>query len=226
MNPWCSPDIAQQMRANVDRQLAEVPWPVHFTAYADAAWTASYISVLEVGCGVGHGYEILERRDDDRDARRFTGLDISEHAIALARERYPDAHWEVGTVDVLPAFGVTYDVVIDGSCVLHVEAWREHLAALCAASRDAVILHRIPMQSEMYKDLPSDARPYGPNVSAERDRCAKTEPITTSGYGCTFQAWRFAVGEVRTEMSRHGFRHTETRKADGDSLTLTFRKAV
>ncbi len=199
------------MRANVDRQLAEVPPPVHFTVLADAVRAVEATNhapaVLEVGCGVGHSIEILDRAHTGVSMHdgRFKGLDISDEAIRLAKERYPECQWFVGcAADALKTELV--DIVLDSSCVLHVEDWRTHLAALCAASRDAVILHRIP------------AFEPGVLVSGNQRRI-------TRGYGREFQSWLFDLSEVRGEMTKHGFRHTETRKADGDSLTLTFRKA-
>lgn len=209
MNPWQSSEIAAQMRANVDRQLAERPWPVHFRAYSDAVSSATLRSlspsILEVGSGVGHGHEILGHAL--LGTWKFTGLDISEPAIAMARERYPDAQWYAADAATLPTFEKR-DVVVDGSCVLHIEDWRAHLGCLCGAARDAVILHRIPIVSTTLVYV-----------------VAETRRSQTRGYGQVFDAWEFALSDVTAEMSKHGFAHTETRKADGESLTLTFRKA-
>ena len=198
-NPWLDPKIAEQQRELVDRQLAERPWPMHFTVYADAvravidSTAAGCWHVVEVGCGTGHGVEILSRSNSSGDS--FAGIDISPRAIDLARKRNPLAVW---IVDDAPVSG---DIIIDGSCVLHVDDWRAHLAALCAASRDAVILHRLPVSPR-----------------------AATFKAETRGYGHVFPAWSFSFPEVVGVMASHGFEHTETRKADGDSLTLTFRK--
>jgi len=209
MNHWKDdPEIARQQLELVTRQLAEKPWPTHFRVYADAVLNAGGNSwppsVIEIGAGVGHGFEILKRGGRGVLFHPwFTGIDISEHAIALARERYQNAQWHATDASTLPTFE-RRDIVVDGSCVLHVDAWQAHLGYLCGASRDAVILHRIPIT---------------PNLG-------HTRRWTTSGYGHEFPSWEFNLSDVTGEMLKHGFEHTETRKADGDSLTLTFRKVA
>ena len=201
MNPWLSADIARQMRENVDRQLAERPWPVHFTALADAVRSVTAAcpwanTLTEVGCGVGHGWQIVQ----GTGVAQYYGVDINAEAIALAADRYPDGIWyNVSAADV--PVTVRSDVVADGSCLLHADDWRGHLGHLCGAARDAVILHRIPI---------------APNLGP-------TRRWHTFGYGREFPSWEFNLGDVVREMTSHGFTHTETRKADGDSLTLTFR---
>ena len=206
-SPWADPAIARAMRENVDRQLAEVPWPVHFRAFADAVMSVGYGRlrgrVLEIGCGVGHGVAILDRAGIPYD--EYSGVDLNRDAVAIASERYPNATFAEAEFGAYIAATVVndYDVVVDGSCVLHVEDWRAHLGYLCGASRDAVILHRLPIHF---------------------DERATTSPTSTTGYGHEFPAWRFALHEVQDEMHKLGFSNTEARRADGDSLTLTFRK--
>lgn len=208
MNPWLSAGVAAQMCGNTDRQLAETPPPIHFTVYEDAIHALAAKgsrTCLEVGCGVGHGVTILDAAGIHGytfQGFAFAGIDINEYAIAIARKRYPDARWFNVGADSLPTFEQR-DIVVDGSCVLHVEEWRAHLGYLCGAAREAVILHRIPISQR-----------------------AATWKTTTRGYGQEFDAWCFSLAEVASVMSGHGFAHTETRKADGDSWTLTFRKAV
>lgn len=64
-------------------------------------------SVLDVGCGFGDFHDYLSKR-----LRGFSyhGIDISEKIIAVAREKYPGASFEVG--DMLRIEGRTYDYVI------------------------------------------------------------------------------------------------------------------
>lgn len=211
MNPWTDAAIAEEMAQNVQRQLAEVPWPVHFTAYSDAVRAMSnerdgqgekiWKSVLEIGCGTGHGVAILKSARVDYDG--FSGIDINEHAISVARQLYRDCLWYCADASTLATFEKR-DIVIDGSLVLHVDDWRTHLAALCAVSKDAVILHRLPI-----------------HVGNQN---APTGVMETHGYGRTFKAWRFDAAQVQGEMAKHGFRSTEARMAHGDSATITFRR--
>ncbi len=51
--------------------------------YALAAGAAAQTSVLDVGCGIGHGSQLLA----DAGAREVLGIDVSRHAIEEARRR-------------------------------------------------------------------------------------------------------------------------------------------
>jgi SAM-dependent methyltransferase len=50
-------------------------------------------SVLDVGCGFAHLYGFLKERDIDVD---YTGIDLNEEFIEVAKELYPDARLLVG----------------------------------------------------------------------------------------------------------------------------------
>jgi hypothetical protein len=202
-NEWADPSIARAQRELVDQQIDRAPqeWPPHFRAIADAIReTQCPGDLLEIGSGVGHGREILDRAGIAY--RRYEGVDLSPEAVALAKQRYPESEWVVGNVgpDRLKPMG--WDTVIDGSAVLHVEEWQIHLARLCEASRRWVILHRIP--------------------------AAKSNPSTslssTKGYGHTFDAWVFKRSDVVEEMQRRGFEFVSEHPADGDSVTMTFAR--
>ncbi len=49
-------------------------------------------SILDVGCGLGDFYKYLADRYKGID---YTGIDINPRYIALAKQRYPDANFEV-----------------------------------------------------------------------------------------------------------------------------------
>ena len=50
----------------------------------------TYATVLDVGCGAGHNLPLLTR---GRRLERVTGADVSEEALARARERMPEAEF-------------------------------------------------------------------------------------------------------------------------------------
>jgi SAM-dependent methyltransferase len=52
-------------------------------------------TVLDYGCGTGDFYRFLKRRGIDV---RYTGLDINENFINLARQKYPECTFRVGDV--------------------------------------------------------------------------------------------------------------------------------
>ncbi len=197
--PWQSDDVAQLQRALVDKQLAIWQAQPHFRAFVDAVRaTQCPGSVLEVGCGSGHGMELL--RAGGVEFGSYTGIDLSEAAIKIARKRLPAGEW----IDMsLPKnTWPMFDVVVDGSCLLHVEDWRAHIRSLCRTSRRWVILHRVPVTD------------------------GDTRRSDTSGYGQTFPAWRFNMFDIQEAMRSLGFGDlTGLMAADGDSWTMTFAKA-
>lgn len=197
-SPWLDPRVALDQRRLVDAQLQQFPMPIHFHALASAIdATQCPGELLFVGAGVGHEREVLDRAGVEY--RSFTGVDISVEALELAAQRYPEATW---TCDTGQGYAHRHpraaDVVVDSACLMHVEDWREHLAALCAASRRWVVLHRVPLvNDESYR--------------------SKTE-----GYGQVFAAWTFCRDDIEHEMGTHGFVGVDSLEADGNSHTLTF----
>ncbi|MDH4162230.1 MAG: class I SAM-dependent methyltransferase [Nitrospirota bacterium] len=67
-------------------------------------------SVLDYGCGTGDFYRFLKRRGIDV---RYTGVDMNENFIELARQKYPECTFEVmdieEEVDPLEGF---YDYIV------------------------------------------------------------------------------------------------------------------
>src|SRR6185503_125820 len=162
---WNDERIAREQRALVDRQLSAWQAVPHFTAFAAAVRSTECPgSLLEVGCGTGHGRDIL--RLAKVEVKSYAGIDVSVPAIDICKRAYPEDAWTAGRLDdrVVPLR--SEDIVIDGSCLLHVEDWKGHLERLCGISRRWVILHRVPLSVDTHR-------------------------WTTSGYGKTFDAWAF-----------------------------------
>lgn len=197
-NPWADdPDIAVQQRALFDQQLAQEPWPIHFASYASAIMsTGCRGSLLEIGCGPGGGKDILDKVG--WHMALYGGVDISDSAIRIAHERHPTSFWENTTA--WPMFNA--DVAVDGSVLLHVDDWRQHLEMLCDVGKKFVILHRIPAH----------------------EHATVTTMSSTKGYGHEFPAWSFALSEVVAVMESHGFDKVDSWPADGDSSTINFKR--
>lgn len=199
-SPWTDERVAVEQRALVDRQLAE--WHAggsmpHFTALRDAvALTNCPGSIMELGCASGYSLEIIP----EEYRQNFAGADISRKAICIAEERYPSGNWFVADATIGgTAATPSHDIVIDGSCLLHIDDWKAHLRSLCAMSRRWVILHRAPIAIDTHR-------------------------TTTSGYGQTFPAWNFSAGDIEEEMMAAGFEHVKTLAADGGNSTMVFAR--
>lgn len=65
------------------------------------------LSVLDVGCGLGHLYTFLQDKGLPIDYR---GIDIVPDMVAKAKERHPDVRFDVGTVSDL--LEESYDIVV------------------------------------------------------------------------------------------------------------------
>lgn len=117
---------------------------VRFAAIASAL-PADARSVLDVGCGFGDLAGYL--REQGRDEVAYVGLDISTAAVAVARERAPDARFVVGDIfesDWLPEGVTRFDAVVsNGVCYCWgADAWplvEAYLRRLHALARRAVV---------------------------------------------------------------------------------------
>ncbi len=195
-SPWQDAMVAARQRALNDQELAG-EWPDHFQGYADAIRaTGCHGSILDVGCGNGVGRVVLDRLQVPYTT--YCGADISAHALAHAWERYPLGPWvQVSDTTAYGARG--FDIVADTACLMCTEDWEWHLMQVCAAARQWVILHRVPVGMV-------------------------TERFETHGHGSRFPATRFAYADVEREMNANGFAScTEAPERPGYT-TLLYRR--
>ncbi|MBP9732525.1 MAG: class I SAM-dependent methyltransferase, partial [Candidatus Magasanikbacteria bacterium] len=64
-------------------------------------------TVLDIGCGNGRVYQLCENLQV-----AYTGIDQSEELIAIAREKYPAVHFDVGEMTKLPYEDASFSVII------------------------------------------------------------------------------------------------------------------
>ncbi|MDE2589896.1 MAG: class I SAM-dependent methyltransferase [Patescibacteria group bacterium] len=69
-------------------------------------------SVLEIGCGLGNNLKNFK-------GMKVTGIDLSEHAIKIARERFPNFSFYVGNILKIP-LQETFDLVFTSGVVEHI----------------------------------------------------------------------------------------------------------
>jgi SAM-dependent methyltransferase len=63
-------------------------------------------AVLDAGCGNGRLYELLKDKKVE-----YTGLDLSDELIAIARRQHPEVRFTVGNILELPYPSGTFDVI-------------------------------------------------------------------------------------------------------------------
>lgn len=90
---------------------------LHLKRYVFAEKWARGKRVLDAACGVGYGTAELARV-----AREVIGVDVSEEAIAYARQRYagPNITFELGDVTQLPHPDGSFDLVCSFETLEHV----------------------------------------------------------------------------------------------------------
>jgi len=97
-------------------------------------------SVLELGCGFGFFLEALS----GGDFRKF-GMDISQHAIAKAAKRVPDARFVIADC-AAPPFAFRFDVIVAFDVLEHVPAL-DRVSEFVRRSlpKDGVFLFGVPV---------------------------------------------------------------------------------
>jgi SAM-dependent methyltransferase len=97
-------------------------WAEHVARYAFAARFAAGKRVLDLGCGAGYGAAELAKT-----AAAATGADISEEAIAYARQHYPRLTFRVADARKLPFEVAAFDLITAFELIEHLEDWRAML---------------------------------------------------------------------------------------------------
>jgi SAM-dependent methyltransferase len=109
----------------------------HLARYWLAADLASGLEVLDAGCGVGYGAEMIARAG----ASRVVGVDLAPEAIATASERVGEVvDFQVGDVQDLPFAEGSFDLVVCFEVLEHLEDPEPAITALKGVLRDGGLL--------------------------------------------------------------------------------------
>jgi ubiquinone/menaquinone biosynthesis C-methylase UbiE len=130
-------------RFDPDGQGGKLIESEHRGRYWWAASIAEGNDILDAGCGVGYGLEILA----DAGAASLTGVDIDEGTIATARSRFPSLaeSFYRGDLCRLPMADDSFDVVVCFETIQHVQDGERALGELCRVLRpDGLLLISSP----------------------------------------------------------------------------------
>jgi len=117
--------ILRMLVARFHRRIAEIVAPLRPA------------TVLDAGCGEGYLARYLL---DHLEGIRLWGVDASERAIARARQRCPEATFEVASVDSFDAGGKSFDLVVCSEVLEHLESPERALARLASLAGSHALL--------------------------------------------------------------------------------------
>ena len=98
------------------------------------------VRLLDIGCGVGHYSELVERWYGDEVS--YSGVDVSTEVVEAAVTNWPGRRFEQDDVLAHSLDYDSYDVLLAGALVDVLVEWRPALDAVLGSSAPYVILHR------------------------------------------------------------------------------------
>jgi SAM-dependent methyltransferase len=130
----------------------------HVARYTWAAGFCSGRRVLDAGCGVGYGCELLLRAG----AAEVVGIDNSAAALELARSSVSgDVRWDLGNVASLPYDDGSFEVVVCFEVIEHVDDQDQVLDELARVLRsDGLLLISSPNRDRYVPGNPHHRHEY------------------------------------------------------------------
>jgi len=143
------------------------------------------IKILDVGCGAGL-YRVVIGRAKFRRSVVYEGADFNGFMLGRACESFPETKFYMADARKLPFEADSYDVVLLGAILEHINEWQQALCEACRVAKDYLILHRLLLT---LKNEPTRTE----------EQIAFAEPI-----------WRVYINkqDLLSELERHGFKPT------------------
>ena len=106
---------------------AYIVYLMHACAYVQASRLAAGKRVLDLGCNIGYGSEIL-----NQSASQVVGVDVSEKAIEAARYRYRELGIDFQHIDgeKLPFDDNCFDLIVSFEVIEHIVNYDKYLGEL------------------------------------------------------------------------------------------------
>ncbi|MBI4032685.1 class I SAM-dependent methyltransferase [Candidatus Berkelbacteria bacterium] len=99
-------------------------------------------SLLEVGCSSGYMSELL---DQAGFSFAYTGLDYSSAFIEFAQRQYPERSFVLGDATSLALQDRSFDLVLSGSCLLHILDYARAIQEAARVARRYVLFSKTPV---------------------------------------------------------------------------------
>lgn len=146
---WRNSKIPEEQLKVVDKELEELRSgnpPSVYTVAAEALNAIpgnNRLTLLDMGCASGYYSEVISTLTGKRF--EYTGADYSGAMLTVARKRYPDIRFMNLDIRHIGLPDKSYDVVLSGAVIVHVEEWKEVVKELTRIARSYLILHRTPV---------------------------------------------------------------------------------
>lgn len=166
------------------------PWPELLTlinVITSLVETHGNASLLDIGCGNGRVAEIAQQCK-----AYYTGIDISKKLIQLAKQNYPAAHFEIGSMLKLPFPDHQFDMVMAIASLQHIPSEKLRLQAL----------------QEMYRVAKPNGTLFMLNWNLYQPKWEKYF-VKELDPGDAMIPWKDSVGNILAQRYYHGFTDTE-----------------
>lgn len=146
---WQSNILPARQRELVDRQLAEYRqgkaidvFDVMVAALKSICGQGATYTLLEVGCSSGFYSEVLRIKNLPFI---YSGCDYSPGFIELGQKCHPGIPLSVQDATSLKFGDDAFDVVVSGSCLLHIPEFETAIAETARVAKQFAIFHRTPV---------------------------------------------------------------------------------
>jgi len=147
-NGWRNPNIPKSQRKLTEKELSEMyrgniipAWSILAEILNDLNYNEQ--TLLEVGCATGYHKEVLNYLLGRKV--NYYGLDYSNSMIKMAKQYYPKTYFMIGDATSLPFPNNSFDILISGCVILHVQDYKKVIIESVRVSRKWIILHKTPI---------------------------------------------------------------------------------
>jgi len=138
-------------------------------------------TILDIGCGTGHGSNLLAR-----NFKRVYGVDISQEAIDYAKKNWQKGNIKfiVGSGTEIPFSKNTFDIAVAFEVFEHIKNWKKFLSELKRVIKRNGLIYISTPNKDVYS--PGTKRPINPHHFFEM-----TEKQFRKALGSYFQIDKF-----------------------------------
>jgi SAM-dependent methyltransferase len=174
--------------------------------------------LLEVGCGSGYYFEILNALVPDGIS--YVGIDYSPAMIARAKLRYPTAVFELGDATKLPYGDGHFPIVFNGVSLTHIIDYHVAIAEAARVASDWCIFNTVPVFSDFQTTILSKYAYGGRVVEIVFDEGDLLEAFRDAGLTVA-KTWQSIPYDVHETMGHHSTSKTYLCKVARDGSATT-----